>query len=118
VKDRIPYPTLHGGLTPDDIPYGYSAYRTVFDDGTGYEPQIVGIDETPESRLVIMVALSPGTYVACTMVLAGQDPEQASDTVLDAFQTMQSPGVLSCDAPQTGSARAPDVGADNREVCQ
>jgi hypothetical protein len=106
VKDRIPYPTLHGGLTPDDIPYGYSAYRTVFDDGTGYEPQIVGIDETPESRLVIMVALSPGTYVACTMVLAGQDPEQASDTV------------LSCDAPQTGSARAPDVGADNREVCQ
>jgi hypothetical protein len=116
VNSRIPYPTLHSGLTPDDLPYGYSAYGSVFDDASGYEPMVVGYDASPESRLVIIVALSPGRYVPCTMVSAGWDPEQACKAVLDGFTAARPPGVPVSTAPQLGSARAPLSGPITREA--
>lgn len=107
---RVPYPTLHTGLTPDDIPYGYSAYNTIFDDGRGYDPQVVGHDTDENGRQVIIVALSPGNYVGCTMVSVGWDLELASNTVVKAWMDARSPGIPPDMAPHTGSAKGPNVG--------
>lgn len=116
MSDRIPYPTLHAGLTPEDLPYGYTAYQTVFDDGSGYAPAVVGSETDENGRLVIIVALSPGAYVRCTMVSAGWDLEQASSAVTHGWAVMRAPEVPPRDAPQTGSAKGPDVGSNNREA--
>lgn len=116
MTSRLPYPTLHSGLTPEDLPYGYTAYQTVFDDGRGYAPVVVGSETDENGRLVIIVALSPGVYTRCTMVSAGWNLEQASELVLGAWAAVQAHEVLPCDAPQTGSAKGPDVGLNNREA--
>lgn len=87
-SDRIPWPTLHGGLTADDLPYGYSAYNSVFDDGLGYEPRVVSESWDDTGHLTILVALSPGHYVPVTMVVAGQAPGEAGRQVLEALQAL------------------------------
>lgn len=113
---RIPYPTLHAGLTAEDVPYGYSAYTTVFDDGRGYEPVVIGSEVDENGRLVIIVALSPGAYVRCTMVSAGWSLEQASEQVARAWLESHPPEIPPRNAPHTGSAKGPDVGPKHREV--
>lgn len=106
-SDRIPWPTLHGGLTADDLPYGYSAYNNVFDDGLGYEPRIVSESWDEFGHLTILVALSPGHYVPVTMVVAGQPPGEAGRQVLEALQA------LAVWQPATRPGAAPDApGAD------
>lgn len=113
---HIPPPVLSGGLTPAEIPYGYSAYATVFNDLRGYQPTVVGHELDNSSRQVIIVALSPGAYVRCTLVSAGWDVEQASREVVRAFTRASVTDVPACQAPDTGSARAPVTGPRNREA--
>lgn len=55
--------------TPEELPWGYSIYRSIWDDLSGYEPMIVGSDTDPTGREVILIALSPGQYVSATMIL-------------------------------------------------
>lgn len=88
--ERIPFPTLHTGLTPDDIPYGYSAFASVWDDLRGYEPRVVGHETDDAGRMVILVTLSPGSVIATTVVNAGQTPEAAGEAVLNAIRALRS----------------------------
>lgn len=86
---RPEWPTTHDGLTLDDIPYGYSAYGSMLDDLSGYEPRVVGSEENEASQQVIMVAVSPGRYVPYTMVLAGQAPGEAGQALLGAIGALR-----------------------------
>lgn len=112
------YPILHTGLTPDDIPFGYSCYATVFDDLRGYEPRVVGLERDDDYRQVIIVALSPGQYVRCTMVTVGGDLDQACEAVINSFVQARSIETSAGNAPQQGSARAPIAGPEYREAHQ
>lgn len=112
------YPILHTELTPDDIPFGYSCYVTVFDDLRGYEPRVVGVERDDDYRQVIIVALSPGQYVRCTMVTVGWDLDRACEAVINGFVHAQSIENPAGNAPQPGSARAPNAGPHNREAHQ
>lgn len=88
--ERIPFPTLHTGLTPDDIPYGYSMFPSIWDDLSGYEPRVVGHETDDAGRMVILVALSPWSKIATTVVSAGQTPEAAGEAVLEAVRALRS----------------------------
>jgi len=82
---------MHTGLTPDDIPYGYSSFTTIWDDDTGYEPKIVSSELDDSGRTVIMVALSPGRYLPVTLVSAGQTPEDQAQSLLEALSAVRGP---------------------------
>jgi hypothetical protein len=107
-EEKVPWPTLHTGLTPDDLPYGYSAYPAEFDDGRGYDPVVVGSEVNEDGRLVIKIALSPGTYGYATVVLAGQAPEVASRAVVAALGAFLRPGVPARGQP-SGDPQGPPV---------
>lgn len=112
----IPFPPDSAGLTADDIPYGYSHYRTIWDDKAGYERRAVGSRTDENGRTVIMVALSPGQYIEATMVSAGQAVAEASTTLLGMItEVVEAPGQAG-HHPRTGSARAPDQGSLNGEA--
>lgn len=112
----IPFPPESAGLTPDDIPYGYSAYRTIWDDKMGYARQAVGSYTDENGRLVILIALSPGQYVPVTMVSAGWATDQAESTVLGLItNALGRPGQAG-HHPRTGSARASVGGALREET--
>lgn len=83
--ERLPWPTLHSGLTPADIPIDYSAYTSVLDDGRGYAPVVVGSETDDHGREVILVALSPGVYQAFTLVSAGAVGEAAAEALVRAL---------------------------------
>lgn len=112
----IPFPPESAGITPDEIPYGYSHYRTIWDDKKGYARAIVGKTTDENGREVIMIALSPGVYVPVTMVSAGQAAGAAETGLLSMItEAVASPG-LAGKHPRTGSARAPIGGAENRRT--
>jgi hypothetical protein len=102
----IPFPPESAGLTADDIPYGYSMYRSIWDDKRGYARKAVGSSLDENGRLVIMVALSPGQYVPATMVSAGWAPDQAEDTLLGMITEVVTAEPGPVPLPSTGSARA------------
>lgn len=102
----IPFPPESAGLTAGDIPYGYSHYRTIWDDNSGYDRKAVGTSTDENGRMVIMVALSPGRYVPVTMVSAGWAPDLAESTLLGMItEALDRPG-QDGHHPRTGSARA------------
>lgn len=104
----IPFPPESAGLTADDIPYGYSHYRTIWDDDSGYERAAVGSETDENGRLVILLALSPGRYVPVTMVSAGWAAGEAETALLGMItEAVKAPG-LAGKHPRTGSARAPE----------
>lgn len=106
----IPFPPESAGLTPDDIPYGYSMYRTIWDDHRGYDRKAVDASTDENGRTVIMVALSPGEYIRATMVSAGWAADQAGSALLGMItEAIDQPGAAG-HHPRTGSARAPDGG--------
>ena len=102
----IPFPPESAGLTADDIPYGYSHYRTIWDDKRGYKPMAVGSSTDENGRKVIMIALSPGQYVPVTMVSAGWGPGQAEDALLGLIAELTKLPDLVAKGSSTGSARA------------
>lgn len=118
MRQRIPWPTLHAGITPDDLPYGYSAYGNVWDDLSGYEPIVTGCETNEDSRQVIIVSLSPGRYLSCTMVSAGHSVEQSSELVRSVLGHLRSSDAVTGVPAQPGSARAPEQGSANREAVQ
>lgn len=69
------------GASADDIPYGYSMYRTVLDGKTGYSPIVVGHETQPNSREMIMIALGPGVYSHAMLVSAGQSIDLVSPEI-------------------------------------
>lgn len=103
---NIPFPPESAGLTADDIPYGYSYYRTIWDDKRGYKPMAVGDSTDENGRQVIKVALSPGQYIEVTMVSAGGDPEQASADLIAMIAEATKLPDLPAKGSSTGSARA------------
>jgi hypothetical protein len=106
----IPFPPESEGITPDEIPYGYSAYRNIWEDKSGYDRTAVGETTDENGRTVIMIALSPGRYVPVTMVSAGWAPGEAGSTLLDMItEAVDHPGAAG-HHPRTGSARAPEQG--------
>lgn len=108
----IPFPPESAGVTAGEIPYGYSHYRTIWDDKTGYARTTVGDTTDENGRMVIMLALSPGVYVPVTMVSAGWAAEQAGSTLLGMItETLDAPGSAG-HHPRTGSARAPSGGPE------
>ena len=116
--ERVPWPTTHTGLTPDDIPYGYSAFNSVLDDGRGYEPVVVGHEWDDFGQLVILVALSPGAYISVTVVSAGQTPGEAGEAVLTALGSIVTqPSSLSNPARE-GTQGSPVPGHKSREATQ
>lgn len=84
------------------MPYDYSVYPTLFDDLTGYEPTVVGMDLAPDGRERIMIALSPGRYLSSTLVgqgkVPGQDPSGSSRVTLDAIMAVRRDGERSTGA--------------------
>lgn len=88
-----PWPTSYDGTTPEELPYNYSAYPTLFDDLSGYEPKVVGMQLAPDGREVILVALSPGRVISSTLVgqgkVPGQDPSGSSRVTLDAIDAVR-----------------------------
>lgn len=69
------------GASADEIPYGYSMYRSVWDDKSGYRPIIVGHETQPNGRQMIMIALAPAIYVHAMLVSAGQDVNLVSPEI-------------------------------------
>lgn len=112
----IPFPPESAGIAPSEIPYGYSHYRTIWDDKTGYTRTAVGTETDENGRMVIMLALSAGRYVPVTMVSAGWTVEQAGSTLLGMItEASDAPGAAG-HHPRTGSARAPVRGAGSKET--
>ena len=113
---RIPWPTTHAGLTPDDIPYDYSAFQTIWDDDSGYGPKVVGSEIDDAGRTVITVALSPGRYLPVTLVSAGPAPEEQVRGFLEALTLVRDSPVEP--VPQTPQRPdwAPDQGQETREA--
>jgi len=116
--NRIPYPTTYAGLTPDDIPYGYSAFNTLWDDGRGYEPAVVGHEVDDAGRLVILLALSPGQYLRTTMVSAGQAPEQAGKALLEALARRADEDATAVQTGPTAGQGPPNQVVSTREARQ
>lgn len=113
---KIPWPTTHTGLTPADIPYGYSAFPTIWDDDSGYEPKVVGSEIDDSGRTVILVALSPGRYLSCTLVTAGQAFEEQVATLLEGLYALRHPlGGPVLHTPQQPDS-APVQGPKDREA--
>lgn len=108
----IPFPPESAGVTADEIPYGYSHYRTIWDDKKGYSRTTVGDTTDENGRMVIMLALSPGVYVPVTMVSAGWTTEQASSTLLGMITEAVDAPDSAGHHPRTGSARAPIGGPE------
>lgn len=102
----IPFPPESAGLTADDIPYGYSHYRTIWDDKRGYKPVAVGTSTDENGRQVIKVALSPSQYIEVTMVSAGWGPGEAEATLLGLIANVAGTPDLPAKGSSTGSARA------------
>lgn len=109
----IPYPPESAGITADEIPYGYSHYRTIWDDKRGYARTVVGEETDENGRSVIMVALSPGQYVSVTLVSAERPAEQAGTGLLRMITEAVEAPDRAGKHPRTGSARAPYGGAQN-----
>lgn len=113
---HIPFPPESAGITADEIPYGYSAYRTIWDDKIGYTRMAVGNTTDENGRMVIMIALSPGRYVPATMVSAGWAADQAETALLGMItEAVEAPGSAG-HHPRTGSARAPYGGVQEKET--
>lgn len=102
----IPYPPESAGITADDIPYGYSHYRTIWDDKRGYERRAVDSSYDENGRQVIKVALSPSQYIEVTLVSAGWGPGEAEATLLGLIANMAELPGIPAKGSSTGSARA------------
>lgn len=112
----IPFPPESAGLTADDIPYGYSHYRSIWDDKRGYKPTPVGSSTDENGRMVIMIALSPGQYIPVTMVSAGWDVEQAGAALVAMIaEATRLPDIVP-KGSSTGSARASMDGVQEQET--
>lgn len=112
----IPFPPESAGITADDIPYGYSHYRTIWDDKRGYAPKAVGVSTDENGREVIMVALSPSQYIAVTMVSAGWGPGEAETALLGMIAELTGSRDPTAKGSSTGSARAPYGGVQKKET--
>lgn len=104
--NEIPFPPESAGIMADDIPYGYSHYRTIWDDKRGYAPKAVGVSTDESGREVIMVALSPSQYIAVTMVSAGWGPGKAETTLLGMITELTDSRDPAGKGSPTGPARA------------
>lgn len=113
---KIPWPTTHTGLTPADIPYGYSAFPTIWDDDSGYEPKVVGSEIDDSGRTVILVALSPGRYLSCTLVTAGGALEDQVSALLAAIGVVRGSPTGSPLLPPQQPDSAPVQGPKDREA--
>lgn len=102
----IPFPPESAGITADEIPYGYSHYRTIWDDKRGYAPKTVGVSTDENGRMVIKVALSPGQYIDATMVSAGWGREDAEAILRGLIIDLAKSADPSPKGSSTGSARA------------
>jgi hypothetical protein len=114
--ERIPWPSTHTGLTADDLPYGYSVFNHILDDGRGYAPAVVSHDVDEDGRTVIMVALSPGRYVPVTMVLAGQDPGPAGEALLSAIESIAGHGLATSGDVDVSVSGPPVSSHESREA--
>lgn len=83
---RGQWPVDHDGTGPDDLPYDYSMFPTLFDDKRGYAPLVVGHGMDDTGRETIMVALSPGSYLSATVISAGEVPGQDPGMVVPRVQ--------------------------------
>lgn len=87
------WPTDSDGTTADQLPYGYSVYRSIWDDRRGYAPEVLpdGLDES--GRETILIVLSPGAYISGTLAgqgkVPGQDPEGSRKLILDALAVVR-----------------------------
>lgn len=116
--ERVPWPTDHAGLTADDIPIGYSAYATCWDDLHGYAPQVAGDDTDDSGRTVILLSLSPGHYESVTLVSAGTPPGPAGKALLEALGALRTGGSGGQVGSLPGQTGAPAQGQQSREDTQ
>lgn len=112
----IPYPPESAGITADEIPYGYSHYRTIWDDKRGYDRKAVGETTDENGRQVIKVALSPSQYIDVTMVSAGWGPGEAETALLGMITELVGPSGAAAKGSSTGSARTPHGGVQEKET--
>lgn len=115
MSNRIPWPTLHTGLEPKDIPIGYHAFDTIWDDDRGYEPRVVGYETDADGRQVILLAISPGAVISATMVSAGQPRERAGQRLVEAVQAIQATGFRPPPETPAESPGDPVKGLGHRE---
>lgn len=113
--ERVAWPTLHTGFTPADIPIGYSAFTTIWDDHRGYEPKVVGHEVDDAGRTVIMVAISPGAVISITLVNAGQTLGGGGTAVLEALGAIRAEEAGVEGRPSTISSVGPSTVQDHRE---
>jgi hypothetical protein len=114
--DRIPWPSTHTGLTADDLPYGYSVFNHILDDGRGYAPAVVGHDVDEDGRTVILVALSPGRYVPVTMVMQGGDLGHTAELLLEAMGSIVNPGPATAGGQDETAGSPPVTSHESREA--
>lgn len=80
------WPVDHDGTTADEIPYGASVFRTIWDDHRGYDAVPVGRSGWYSGRQLIMVAVSPGAYIEAMMIGTGHI---ADDDIADAIRRVR-----------------------------
>ena len=114
--DRIPWPTDHAGLTADDIPYGYSAFTSIWDDHSGYEPIIVGREIDDSGHTVIFVELSPGKILPVTLVPTGPAGEAQVEDLQAALAVLRGDRGDSVRPPQSPATQVPATGPEAREA--
>lgn len=83
------WPLESTGLTPADVPADYNVFPDIWNDGSGYEPIVVGRETDDAGREVILISLSPGNVISATLISGGDDQVRAA---LEAVKALAAQG--------------------------
>lgn len=72
------WPLESTGLTPADVPADYNVFPDIWNDGSGYEPIVVGRGLNDDGGETILISLSPGHVISATLISGGDDQVKAA----------------------------------------